>query len=429
MHLHHQSVGVIALLLATLTGCHTYRHSIPAQALSEPQFLEGLRSNQEPINFLRLRQDPPPVYLLGPRDVLGIYIERVLGEPETPPPVHFPESGDLPPAVGYPIPVREDGTISLPLVSEIPVEGLTLAQAERLIREAYTVKKKLLPAGHDRILVTLIKPRTYHVLVVREDIRQTAQLGGEGELLLGSGKRGETYALELAAYENDVLHALAESGGLPGVDAKNEVTILRGTFDDAKDLNQMISTEYIYEDGSEVEPEVLGELLTTNPNITKIPLRAGQNDVPSEFSQDEIILNTGDVVFIESREAEVFYTGGLLNGGQFPIPRDYDLDVLGAVAMSGGAISTAAGGFGTVGIGGGSGGVGAIFPPTRLLVVRTNNGQQRTIRVNAKRALQDASQRILVQPNDFLLLQYTECELALNIIFTQLRFDTFYRNN
>ena len=428
MHPPHKGVATIALLLATLAGCH----SIPARFLNEPAFLDGLRSNQEPINFIRLRQDPPPVYLLAPRDVLGIYIERVLGEPEIPPPVHFPENGDLPPAVGFPIPVREDGAVSLPLVPPLRVEGLTLAQAERVIRDAYTVDRQLLPPGQDRVLVTLIKPRTYHVLVIREDSRLGSvnqAFYGKGELLLGSGNRGETYALELAAYENDVLHALAESGGLPGVDAKNELTILRGAFDDADDLNQYASSDFVDDNGSLMSPEVLGEVLTPNPNITKIPLRSGPYSPPVELAQDEIILDTGDIVFIESRDAEVFYTGGLLNGGQFPIPRDYDLDVLGGIAMAGGAISTAAGGFGTVAIGGGGGGVGAIFPPTRLLIVRTVDGRQRTIRVNVKKALRDPSQRLLVQPNDFLLLQYTEIELAMNIIFTQLRFDQFYRNN
>ncbi|KKK71261.1 hypothetical protein LCGC14_2915660, partial [marine sediment metagenome] len=34
---------------------------------------------QEPINFIRLRQDPPEDYRLGPRDLLGIYIEHFDG--------------------------------------------------------------------------------------------------------------------------------------------------------------------------------------------------------------------------------------------------------------------------------------------------------------------------------------------------------------
>ena len=73
-----------------------------------------------------------------------------------------------------------------------------------------------------------------------------------------------------------------------------------------------------------------------------------------------MVLNDGDIVYIESRETEVFYTGGLLQGGEFPLPRDYDLDVLGAMAIAGqGAYGSAAGGGGGGGggLGGGLGGV------------------------------------------------------------------------
>jgi len=308
----------------------------------------------------------------------------------------------------------------LPMVPPIYAEGLTLAQVERLIREAYTVDRKILP--HDAgIIVTLLEPRKYEVLVIREDrsepkLRRKEELGGD--LILGGGKRGEAYALELPAYQNDVLHALSESGGLPGVDAKNEVTILRGAFEDADTLEPYIRT-YIDDPDSSLTPEGFGEILSPNPNVTKIPLRVGPYDPPVQLTQDDIILNTGDVVFIESRDAEVFYTGGLLQGGQFPIPRDYDLDVLGAIAMAGGSIASAAGGSGTVG-GPSRGGVGSIFPPTRVIVVRQVNGQQVSIRLCLKRAITDPSQRILVQPNDLILLEYTPLELIMNVILNNL---------
>ena len=134
-----------------------------------PEGTDSLRSDKEPINFLRLRQEPPPAYQLGPRDVLGIYIEGILGNKDEPPPVHFPEDSDLPPAVGYPVPIREDGTISLPLVPPFSVEGLTLAQAEHQIRVEYAQKRKILNPNTDRTIVTLMRPRTYSVIVVRED--------------------------------------------------------------------------------------------------------------------------------------------------------------------------------------------------------------------------------------------------------------------
>jgi hypothetical protein len=48
------------------------------------------------ISMLRLRQDPPEVYLLGPGDVLGVYIKGVLGNDQELPPVHFPEDSNRP---------------------------------------------------------------------------------------------------------------------------------------------------------------------------------------------------------------------------------------------------------------------------------------------------------------------------------------------
>jgi len=121
-------MAYLVLLLPLCAGCcYTYWHSVPVQCFNGPRYYDAPRSAQEPINFVCLRQDPPPVYQLGPRDVLGIYIEGVLGKEGEPPPVHFPEEASIPPAIGFPIPVREDGTVSLPLVPPMSVEGLTLA--------------------------------------------------------------------------------------------------------------------------------------------------------------------------------------------------------------------------------------------------------------------------------------------------------------
>ena len=153
-------IALIVLLFPLWPGCcQTYWRSVPAQWFGGPRYYDAPRSVQEPINFLRLRQDPPAVYQLGPRDVLGIYIEGVLGEAGSSPPVHFSDQPGVPPAIGFPIPVREDGTLSLPLAPPIHVEGLTLAQAELEIQKAYMVDRKILLQGQSQIIVTLIEPR------------------------------------------------------------------------------------------------------------------------------------------------------------------------------------------------------------------------------------------------------------------------------
>ena len=141
------AIVAAAVLSASLTGC-ALRHTVPGYCIGNGW--QDSRDDKEPINFLRLRQEPPLAYRLDSRDVLGIYIEGVLGSSDEPPPVHFPEAGDdTPPAIGYPVPVREDGTVSLPLVEPIDIRGLTLSAAEEKIRNTY-IRKKILRADRER---------------------------------------------------------------------------------------------------------------------------------------------------------------------------------------------------------------------------------------------------------------------------------------
>lgn len=412
-----EHIIALVVMASTMSGCSAFRDTVPAYCVGDGYY--DLRSEKEPINFLQLRQEQPDAYLLGPKDILGIYIEGVLGTKDEPPPVHFPEKGDdMPPAIGYPMPIRDDGTVSLPLVEAIDVDGLTLAQAEHKIRNVY-IKEKILRPDRDRIIVTLMKPRTYHVLVVREDevspgqfVARAGQTLAES-LALQSMKRGMTHAVELRAYENDVLHALSETGGLPGNDALNEVIVLRSAFSSPDERDRLHDS---LNDPSQHEE------LMNRPNVIKIPLRVGPQDPVVQLSKQDIILNDGDIIFVRSRETEVFYTGGLLPSGQFPIPRDYDIDVLQAMAMAGGNVGSAAGATEQAFR---ASGMGAIFPPTRALVLREMCGEQVAIEVNLKRAMVDPSERVLIQPGDFIVLEYRPHELILNIVVSTFRVNAF----
>ena len=123
-----------------------------------------------PLDPARLRQSKPDFYTLDSKDVLAIFVEGVLGNFEDAPPVQLPApDSDLPPAIGYPVPVREDGTLSLPLIKPIPVRGLTIEQAETLIQRAYRGGPEPILKEDGRIIVTLLRERTYRVFVVRQD--------------------------------------------------------------------------------------------------------------------------------------------------------------------------------------------------------------------------------------------------------------------
>ena len=130
------------------------------------------------------------------------------------------------------------------------------------------------------------------------------------------------------------------------------------------------------------------------------------------------MLNNGDVVFLESRGSEVYYTGGLLAGRQIAIPRDYDLDVIGAVALAGGSVASSVAGNPLRN----NGSFGNLFPPSRVIVVRQIGKEIRTIKVSLRTALTNPQERVLIQPNDYIILEYTETELIINVLLNNITF-------
>ncbi len=416
------SVG-LALLGMLSAGCSTITQpisGIPARRIP-PQFLAQSKNNLVPLDPARLSQEPPRDYLLDDGDILGIYIEGILpfvppDRPPEPPPVNFPDAtSQLDPSLGFPIAVINDGTIQLPNLEPIKVRGLTIDQTRDLIRKYYLDSEILRESSRLQPIVTLMKERTYNVIVIRQDM---GAVGGGGG---GAGQAGFTRAtdysatgrmLKLKAYQNDVLNALMESGGLPGVNAKNEVKILRASRADQRRRDEFVQ-QFYQQYYCNPDPCGCPPPLPEDPSILKIPLRLPPGTIP-EFGPENVVLEDGDIVYIESRDAEVFYTGGLLPGGEHKIPRDYDLDVLTAMALSGGGISRQQNGGGGGGMGGIGGMVGQV-PPGMLYVLRKTpcNGQI-TIAVDLAKANVDPRERILVQPGDILVLRFKPSEEILN---------------
>jgi len=418
------SAGLIALGLLS-TGCSTITQpisGIPARRLP-PQFLAQSKNNLVPLDPARLSQEPPRDYLLDDGDILGIYIEGILpfvppDRPPEPPPVNFPDANSqLDPSLGYPIAVINDGTIQLPNLEPIKVRGLTIDQTRDLIRKYYLDSEILRESSRLQPIVTLMKERTYNVIVIRQDMGgQGAQGGGGGT---GGGfTRGTDYSatgrmLKLKAYQNDILNAMMESGGLPGVNAKNEIKILRASRADQRRRDEFVQ-QFYQQYYCNPDPCGCPPPLPEDPSILRIPLRLPPGVIPS-LTPEDVVLEDGDIVYIESRDAEVYYTGGLLPGGEFRIPRDYDLDVLTAMSLSGGGISRSQQNGGGMGGMGGIGGMLGTVPPGMLYVLRKTpcNGQI-TIAVDLAKANLDPRERILVQPGDILILRFKPSEELLN---------------
>ena len=406
-----------------MSGCasitNPVANGIPVRILPD-ELLAETKEDYKPVPLTLLRQKPPENYLLGPRDTLGIYIEGILGNEETPPPVNIPSSPDLPPSIGYPFPVRQDGTISLPYVGVVKVENLTIEDAEEKVVKAYK-DKDILRVEDKRILVTLLRPRHIRVLVLREDSRQ-AQLSlqssslrglGTTQTTLGGGRQAQGQILELPAYENDVLNALAKTGGLPGLESTQEVIIQRGFWDTQGDPscnNRCHPTEADTLSGA------------VNKQVVRIPLRTKPGE-PLQFGPEDVILNNGDILVVRGREPEFFYTGGVMPSSEHSLPNDYDLTVIEAMLKVRGALNN--GGINSGNFNGALIGVGFGNPSPSLLTVlrKTPRGGQVAIRVDLNEAMRDPRENILVQAEDILILQETPNEAASRYIARALRFN------
>jgi hypothetical protein len=424
----------VALLCGVMSGCAALTNpvavgipvrDVPPELLGEPQ------AGEHPTPLYLLRRPSSDAYRLAPGDVVGVWIEGLLGPKMVTqyPPIHIPqralppERGELPLSLGIPFPVREDGTLLLPLVQPVPVQGMTVPEAQEAIRKAYTVTQQILqPDEGSRILASLIQPRRTRVQVFRHDILLNAFnatlnnnyvvtdvgiLGG-GTQLVGGSNTGAGYLADLPADDNDVLTALAMTGGFPGTNAAREVLIYRAYSKGDPDR------EALRRQFEAVRP---GCAPPGGGQIVRIPLRLRPGEEPA-FRPEDVVLHTGDMVFVEARPVCTFYTAGLIPPGEYVLPRDYDLDVVKAVARVRGPLVNGA--FAQSNLNGNiiPRGIGSPSPSLLSVLRQTPDGGQVTIRVNLNRALRDPRESLLVRPGDVLVLQETPGQ-ALVRYFTQ----------
>lgn len=411
--------AMIASCTLLATGCASISNpvadGIPVRYLPPEVFGES-KEVEKPIPLNYFRQPTNKIYRLAAGDVLGVWIEGVLGEKNTIPPVQASRGDQLPPSVGIPVPIREDGRIALPLVDPILVQGLSLAEAQVEIVRIYTKVSKILQPGRERIIITLQEPRKYHVLVAREDAGSVSigSTGGFGGFSSGTSvsetHKSAGFPLQLPAYENDLLNALMKSGGLPGYDASNEIIIQRGSPHIIKDDSK--------ENSGRNNPQ------NTNIRNIKIPLRMKPGEeIP--IKPEDIILETGDIVYVRNRKGEVFYTAGLLPPRVFPLPKDRDIDVLEALVIVGAPLIN--GGLGVNNLSGNLTGSGLGNPSPSLVTIlrRTESGGQIPIQVNLNLAFRDTRERVRIMPGDYIVLQYTPFEAISNYIVGKFKLDFF----
>jgi protein involved in polysaccharide export with SLBB domain len=399
-------------------------NGVPARLLPE-ELLADSKEGFETIPLTLLMKPPLGEYKLAAGDTLGIYIEGILGDEQTPPPVNIPDAPELPLSVGYPYPVGYDGTLSLPFIDPVDVAGMTTKEAEEAVVEAYR-KAEILRPEDRRILVTLMRPRYIRVLVIRDDSQQR-QVSLQTESLLGLGttrtqiggrREGLGLALDLTAYENDVLTALTRTGGLPGLESTQEVIIQRGYWDGRSD-----AMNGNYDQPTEAD---LAADEKSQRRIIRIPMRT-RGGAPVGFRPEDVVLHNGDIVMVRAREPEFYYTGGLLPADEVPLPNDYDLTVVEAILKVRGPLLNS--GTNTSNLSGTviQTGIGNASPSLLAVLRRTPNGGQVNIRVNLNEAVRDPRENILVQAGDILVLQESPDEAITRYVTQVFQLNLFTR--
>jgi protein involved in polysaccharide export with SLBB domain len=398
---------LVALALAACgSGCAALTNpvadGIPVRRLPDGVFAEPKAAlEQVPLNLLRVNE--PGDYTLDKGDVLGVVADEVLTKDGQPVPVQFIQNPNATKTAvqGVPVPVQDDGTILLPLLDPIDVRGKTLIEVRNLIVDQMVNKKQIVVPGKERVLVDLLQPRRYRVLVVREDTQPlpTYANAGNTAAVVGGNKKGSAFALLLEPGHNDLLQALTQTGGPPGVDAKNEVVIRRGKYDPADPAKGYV----------------------------RIPLRA-RPDVPLAFTEKDITLYDGDTVYIEARDTEVYYVAGLAGATQIPLPRDYDLRVIEALSQVRAPLIN--GSFNQNAFVGQAvqAGIGNPNPSLVTVVRRLPNDQQILIRVDLNEAFRDLRENIIIAPGDIVVLQERPNEAIARYLTQTFRLNTTWNS-
>ncbi|TWT42129.1 Polysaccharide biosynthesis/export protein [Phycisphaerae bacterium RAS1] len=256
----HLRVGLFCAVLALLCGCADKRISLDDLAALES-------SEQGKVEPVQIETQKLPLaeqkrFTVGPMDVLNI---TLIGAAET----------DRYAPTQIRARVAHDGSIVLPMVGRIKVDGLDMAQLEARIIEAHA---------------SLIKDLTVYVELIGAD-NTTVLVVGAGE---------QQGLVELPRNRRNVVYAVAQAGGF-GLAASGRVTI----------------------------HPVNAERPTLSFNLGEV------NDVRRAFLAPA--LESGDMVVVEQQQESAIFVSGLTNRpGPVGISRDGALTLTQTVAAAGG---------------------------------------------------------------------------------------------
>ena len=365
---------VVLLAIASGGGCYAPMSSpgIPAATLDD-SFRIPFKSQSFGVNFASLTRNIPEQYLLGPGDLVRIRISEL---------VPFDQRN----ASGFDgsstfaasqtstldLEVSKQGSVLLPLVGHVEIDGLTVDMARRRMVSVYANGF----LDDPKISVILLEKRTVGIMVL-------------------GGVANPGY-FRLPEYEADIAHAIASAGGMLPLQDEIQVHQRR-----VKPSGQgAISTaSHVLERA--VMPQAPQGYLGPPKNelsVLQIPLR---NSGQTHISPQQAELADGDIVMVRKFPDQVFFVVGKLSaisqvrfstgngnrdlGNGFVLPPDRDIDVVTAVAMAGY--------------------IDPIDSPTTVAVHRTGkDGSPLLIKVDLIAARFNRLENVMVQPGDIIYL-------------------------
>lgn len=364
------AVIAASLSLLFLTGCYVplCSHGIPASSLPD-SFRTPTRSVAAPLNLVSLNFTAPDDYLLGAHDVIDINVSGM---------------SDNRPQDLIRARITHDGIVNLPLVGEVPVAGMNLAEAQRAIQRAFedgfVVKPRVsidhvekqtidvsvigevttpgiypLPrfqnhVGHALALAGGLGEQSGNVIELHRRISRTELQGRiSGAAELAADRSGSARTVSLA---RPVLRGIipctqsSAATSLSDGDQKSSYGRQHTVPSDQRAANQGAgSDERFAEDLVEAQLHIC--LRGGHVHLTV----EGQTIPLTGLTPNDVTLRAGDVVLVPRKRDDVFFVTGPLNrtnvvnftvrerdrelGNAFLIPSDRDIDVVTAVAMAG----------------------------------------------------------------------------------------------
>ena len=185
---------------------------------------------------------------------------------------------------------------------------------------------------------------------------------------------------------------MIQSGGFPGVNAQDQMQVLRNVPAGGA---AVASASPFPRTGSTASRQ--------RSIAQSMPLRSNGVNQGRPFPRSQARLNKGDIVSIAAKPTEVFYTGGLLGGGEFVIARDRPTSLLEAIAQAGGIPQSR------------GGGVIPLQQPRSLTLLRRSGGGQVSYRFDIDGGFSQAASQTTVQAGDYLILDYSPAQRVQNV--------------